>query len=214
MAPPLDVRPRIMFNPAMRSPNFMLPALIGIILQVITVFLTAFSIVRERERGTLDQLLVTPISAPGVILGKVMPYWFIAFLETLGVIAVMRFIFRVPITGDVILLLSMAVVFVCTTSAMGLLISSRARNQLQAVQMAYSVILPSFLLSGFVFPRDSMPLVMKWAGYVIPVSYYIDMMRGIVLRGTGWTDVWPHAAALAVICTVCLGLSIVGFRKE
>jgi ABC-type multidrug transport system permease subunit len=211
---PLEVRPRVLFNPGMRSPNFMLPALIGIILQVITVLLTAFSIVRERERGTLDQLFVTPITSHGVMLGKLLPYWLIASFETAGVVAVMRFLFQVPIHGDLVLLSCVSLVFVCSTSAIGLLISSRSHNQLQALQMAYSVILPSVLLSGFLFSRDTMPAVMYWASYLIPVTYFIEIMRGIVLRGSGWADVWPYTAVLIAICFACLGLSALGFRKS
>jgi ABC-type multidrug transport system permease subunit len=214
LQPPLDVRPRVLFNPAMRSPNFMLPALSGVVLQVITILLTAFSIVRERERGTLDQLLVTPITAQGVILGKLLPYWLIALFETGGVVAVMRLVFDVPIRGDLALLSCVSLVFVCATSAIGLLISSRSQNQLQAMQMAYSVILPSVLLSGFLFPRDMMPGPMYAASYLIPVTYFIEIMRGIVLRGSGWTDVWPYTAVLIAICSSCLGLSALGFRKD
>ncbi|MBI4446398.1 MAG: ABC transporter permease [Acidobacteria bacterium] len=209
----VEVRPKMLFNPDMRSANFMVPGLIAIILQIITTFLTAFSIVRERERGTLEQLLVTPVRPAGLMLGKLAPYCVIAFLETCGVLVVMRWIFDVPIQGNLLLLLAVAVLFLLTALGIGLLISTRAQNQVQAMQMAYFVILPSILLSGFVFPRESMPAVMQWVGYLIPASYFIEVMRGIVLRGAGWLELWENIAALALMGFLFLTVSALRFRK-
>lgn len=212
--PPVEVRPKMLFNPDMRSANFMVPGLIAIILQIITTFLTAFSLVRERERGTLEQLLVTPVRPLGLILGKLTPYCVIAFLETCGVLLVMHFIFQVPVNGNVLLLMGLAVLFLVTALGIGLLISTKAQNQVQAMQMAYFVILPSILLSGFMFPRESMPLVMQWVGHLIPATYFIDIIRGIVLRGAGFVELWPNVAALTLMAIFFLAFSTLRLQKK
>lgn len=211
---PIEVRPKMLFNPDMRSTNFMVPGLIAIILQIVTTFLTAFSLVRERERGTLEQLLVTPVKPLGLVLGKLTPYCIIAFLETCGVLLVMYFIFRVPINGSLLLLLSLSVLYLVTALGIGLLISTKAVTQVQAMQMAYPIMLPSVLLSGFMFPRESMPAVMQWVGNLVPATYFIDIMRGIVLRGASWAQLWPDAMVLVVMALLFVGLSVLRLRRK
>ncbi len=211
---PIEMRPKMLFNPDSRSANFMVPGLVAIILQVITTLLTAFAIVRERERGTLEQLLVTPIRPFGLMLGKLVPYGLIGFFEACTVLTVMRVIFNVPIKGSVILLLLLSVLFLFTALSIGLLISTKAQNQMQAFQLAFLITLPSVLLSGFMFPRDSMPLPMKMVGYFIPVTHFIEIIRGIVLRGATILDLWPQVAALAGMGMALLILSALRFRKK
>ena len=211
---PIEVRPKMLFNPDSRSANFMVPGLVAIILQVITTLLTAFSIVRERERGTLEQLLVTPIKPFGLMLGKLVPYGLIGFFETCTVLTVMRVVFDVPIKGSVPLLLALAVLFLFTALAIGLLISTRAQNQIQAFQLAWLILLPSVLLSGFMFPRNSMPVVMQALGYLIPATHFMEIIRGIVLRGATLKDLLPEVVTLAAMGLVLVVLSAVRFHKK
>lgn len=196
----IDVRPRMLFNPSLRSANFLVPGLVGVIMQIITLFLTALAIVGERERGTLDQLLVTPIGSTGLMLGKIVPYAAIGFVDFLGVFAAMILVFKVPIAGDVGLLLVLAIGFLLTALGLGLLVSSIARSQLQAMLMTMAIMLPSILLSGFFFERDAMPYVMQLVGYAIPLTYFLEILRGIILRGAGIADLWPSVTAM-----LCLG---------
>ena len=211
---PIDIRPKVLFNPDARSANFMVPGLVAIILQVITTLLTAFSIVREREQGTLDQLLVSPIKPFGLMLGKLVPYGLIGFFETCTVLTVMRVAFDVPINGSVVLLLVLAVLFLFTALAIGLLISTRAQNQVQAFQLAWLILLPSVLLSGFMFPRSSMPFFMQVLGYLIPATHFMEIIRGIVLRGATVEDLLPEIVTLAGMGLILVVLSALRFRKK
>jgi ABC-type multidrug transport system permease subunit len=212
--PLIEVRPKMLFNPDARSANFMVPGLVAIILQVITTLLTAFSIVRERERGTMEQLLVTPIRPFGLMLGKLVPYGLIGFFETCTVLAVMRLIFDVPINGSPALLLALSVLFLFTALAIGLLISTRAQNQVQAFQMAWLILLPSVLLSGFMFPRTSMPFFMQVIGYLIPATHFMEIIRGIVLRGATLAHLWPEVVTLAVMGLMLIVMSALRFKKK
>jgi ABC-type multidrug transport system permease subunit len=210
----IDVRPRMLFNPSLRSANFFVPGLVGIILQLITVFLMSLSIVGERERGTLDQLLVTPIGATGLMLGKIVPYAMVSTIDFFGVLGAMVFIFQVPIAGSVPLLLILSFGFLLVALGFGLLISSVARTQAQAVLMTFAVTLPSVLLSGFVFERDLMPAVLQWIGYVIPLTYFLEILRGIVLRGAGLADLWPSVTAMLVLGIFLLTVATVRFSRR
>ena len=212
-APLIDVRPRMLFNPSLRSANFLVPGLIGVIMQLITIFLTSLSIVGERERGTLDQLLVTPIGTTGLMLGKIAPYAVIGFVDFLAVLGAMRFVFGVPIAGNVWLLLLLAIGFLVASLGLGLLISSVARTQAQAMLMAFGAMMPSILLSGFFFERDAMPLVMQWIGYAIPLTYFLELLRGIVLRGETLSSLWPSVTAMLALGTVLIVVASVRFAK-
>jgi len=211
---PIEIRPKMLFNPDSRSANFMVPGLIAVILQIITTLLTAFSIVRERERGTLEQLLVTPVRPFGLMLGKLVPYGLIGIVETLTVLTVMRLVFDVPINGSLWLLLALSLLFLFTALAIGLLISTKAQSQMQALQLAWLIMLPSVLLSGFMFPRDSMPIVMQVVGYLVPATHFMEIIRGIVLRGATLVDLLPEVITLAVMGILLLILSAFRFRKK
>lgn len=211
---PIEVRPKMLFNPDSRSANFMVPGLIAVILQIITTLLTAFSIVREREQGTLEQLLVTPVRPFGLMLGKLVPYGIIGIVETFTVLTVMRLVFDVPINGSLLLLLSLSILFLFTALAIGLLISTKAQNQMQALQFAWLIMLPSVLLSGFMFPRDSMPVVMRFIGYLVPATHFMEIIRGIVLRGATLFDLLPEVLTLVFMGLVLLVLSAFRFRKK
>src|SRR5712691_10117320 len=168
---PVEIRPQILFNPEMRSPNFFVPGVIGIVLQIATCFATAMSLVRERERGTLEQLLVSPLSRWGLMLGKITPYLCIGMLMAAGLFAVMRWLFQVPITGDLTALMFATVLYVFALLSLGLLISTRAANQIQALQMTMIFLLPSVFFSGFIFPRDTMPWIFYAIGSALPATY-------------------------------------------
>ncbi|MDZ4342118.1 MAG: ABC transporter permease [Candidatus Binatia bacterium] len=210
----IDIRPRLLFNPNLESVNFFVPGLIGIILQLVTVFLTAFAIVRERERGTLEQLLVTPVSKGGLILGKLLPYTAIGFGQTGMVLLVMVFHFGVPIHGSVALLLILSGVFLVPALGIGIVISTFAKNQGEAMQMSLMSMLPSFLLSGFVFPRESMPTVIYLISLFIPATYYLEILRGIILRGAGIAVLWDEAVVLVGFGIFFMVLSALRFKKH
>jgi ribosome-dependent ATPase len=211
---PVEVRPRLLYNPELKSAHFFVPALVGIILQLVTLFLTSFAIVRERELGTLEQLFVTPVGRGGLLLGKLIPYSLIGFAETLIILLVMVFAFRVPIQGNLLLLLALSALFLFTALGLGLLVSTIARTQVQAIQVAFMIMLPSILLSGFVFPRQTMPTPIYMLTFAIPVTYFLEILRGIILRSAGFYDLLPHIAGLTVCCTVILAVSIARFRKQ
>jgi ABC transporter DrrB family efflux protein len=214
LALPIEVRPRLLYNPDLKSAFFFVPGLIGIIMQLVTLFLTSFAIVRERELGTLEQLFVTPVGRAGLLLGKLIPYALIGFVETLIVLAVMVFIFGVPIRGDLLLLLVLSVLFLFTALGLGLLVSTLARTQLQAIQFAFIIMMPSILLSGFVFPRQAMPAPIYVITFAIPVTYFLEILRGIILRSASLAELWPHVVGLATCCVLILTLSIARFRKQ
>jgi ribosome-dependent ATPase len=210
---PVDVRSRVLFNPQLRSANFFVPGLIGVVLQIGTVVLTAFAVVREREAGTLEQVLVTPVSRGGLMLGKLLPYSLIGFVQFSTVLVVMVVVFRVPVRGGVGLLYALSVLFVLATLSLGLLISTFARTQGQALQMAIMVIVPSILLSGFVFPRESMPLPIYALTFLIPATYYIEILRGIIIRGADLATLWDEALVLAAMSVALVTLSVLRFRR-
>ena len=210
---PIEMRPRLLYNPNLESSHFFVPGLVGLILQLVTLFLTAFAVARERELGTLEQLFVTPVGRSGLLLGKLGPYAVLGFVEMLLILTVMVYVFRVPIHGSIPLLLGLAGLFLVCSLGLGLLVSTLARTQLQAMQFAFLVMLPSVLLSGFMFPRDQMPFVIYLLTFAIPVTYFLQILRGIVLRGSQFHDLIPSVAGLTICCLAILGLSVRRFRK-
>ncbi len=183
-------------------------------MQLITIFLMALSIVGEREKGTLDQLLVTPIGITGLMLGKIVPYAMIGSIDFFAVLLAMVVVFQVPIAGSVPLLLVLSLLFLLVALGLGLLISSVATTQVQALLMTFAVTLPSILLSGFFFERDLMPPVLQWIGYAIPLTYFLEILRGIVLRGAGLAELWPSVTALVVLGVLLLTVASVRFSHR
>jgi ABC-2 type transport system permease protein len=211
---PVEARRKVLFNPDSRSPNFLLPGMIVVLLQMMTVTLTAFAIVRERERGTLEQLFMTPVRPVGLMLGKIVPYAVVSFAELCVVLALMRTAFGVPIRGNVLLLLALALPFIVAMLGLGLLISTRARSQQEAIQMAFGTMMPSIFLSGYIFPIDTMPAFFQWVSRAIPATYLIEIARGVILRGAGFGDLWPQGLALAAMSVLFIGVSARRFRKK
>jgi len=204
-AMPIEVRPSVRYNPATRSANFFVPGLVAILLQVMTILLIALSLVRERERGTLEQLTMSPVAPLGLMVGKMIPYGMLAFGELCAILFVMRVIFLVPIHGSVFLLLAMSLPFLLTVLALGLVISTRAHTQAEAFQLSMGTILPSIFLSGYIFLIDNMPTFFKGISRLIPATYYIQILRGIILRGAGIRELWINAVVLTVMgCAMIL----------
>ena len=210
----VDMRPKILFNPDSRSPNFFLPGLTAILLLNVTTFLTAFSIVREKERGTLEQLFVTPVRPMGLLLGKLLPYLFIGFFELCLILTLMRWVFSVPIHGSVLLLAFLSLPYIFVSLSLGILISSKAGTQAQAMQLAFLTILPSIFFSGYIFPRETMPKFFYVLSYFVPATYFINITRGVILRGAGWAHLWMDGMALFLIGTILLIIAARRFQNK
>jgi len=210
----VDMRPKLLFNPDSRSPNFFLPGLTAILLLNVTTFLTAFAIVREKERGTLEQLFVTPVRPFGLLLGKLLPYFGIGFFELCNILFFMRFVFRVPIHGNVFLLAFLSLPYIFVSLSLGMLISSKANTQGEAMQLAFLTILPSIFFSGYIFPRETMPLFFHAISYLVPASYFINITRGIILRGAGLQHLWIDGLALFAMGTFLLIIAARRFSNK
>jgi len=210
---PLVPFPLLLFNPDSRSANLLIPGLVAVLLTFSGTVLAAFSIVKERERGTLEQLMVTPVSPVAVVLGKLLPYLGLGFAQLLLILPLMTFVFGVPIHGSVGLLLALSLIYLFALLATGLLVSSRANTQMEAIQGAQAFLLPSIMLSGYIFPIASLPRFLQVISRILPATHFIAIARGIIIRGAGFTDLWPSVAALLILCAILVGLSTRAFRK-
>jgi len=197
IALPIDVRVRPLYNPALRNAVYIVPGLIGMILSNILIIITALAIVRERETGTLEQLIVTPLAKWEIMLGKIIPYVFVGYIQMTTVLLVGHWLFHVPVRGPLLALYVATFVFIVANLGLGLFISTLGRNQAQVTQTAFLFLLPNVLLSGFMFPREAMPVGARIAGLILPLTYYLQIVRGIVLKGNGLTQLWPQWLALA-----------------
>jgi len=205
---------RVWYNPELVSKDFMVPGVLALLLLLITTNMSAMAIVRERELGTLEQLHVTPLGRFELILGKLLPYGVVGFIDVLLVMAVAVFWFEVPLLGSPALLLAASAVYVLCTLALGLFISTISQTQQQAMMTAmFFFLVPMIYLSGFIFPIENMPVVIQWATTVIPLRYYLVIVRGIFLKGVGFDLLWPHFAALAVWGVVVLALATARSHK-
>lgn len=213
-SPGIDLSTKVWYNPNMDSTTFNIPGLIGLILQNITIMLTAFALVREKERSTIEQLIVTPVKSTELILGKMIPYILIGYLGFLVTYFLGTYWFSVHTAGSIPLLLLLGLLFVIVALAMGMLISTLAQNQLQAMQVTFLILLPSILLSGFIFPRDSMPLIIRAVSYAIPLTYFLEISRGIMLKGIGLKYLWPNVVALFGFAIVLLSIATLRFKKS
>lgn len=210
----VNVNTKVMYNPDLRNQNFTIPGLIGLIMQNITILLTAFALVRERERGTIEQLTVSPLKAGEIILGKLVPYIFIGYLDFLFSLVLGITWFHVPINGSLLLLLILGFAFVICALAIGILISTISRTQLQAMQLTILVLLPSILLSGFVFPREAMPKAIQLIGNVLPLTYFLNILRGIITKGVGFQYLVSDVTMMCILGGVLLILSIIRFAVK
>ena len=210
---PLEARVRPRYNPGLRSPNYIVPGLVGVILTITMVLVTAMAIVRERERGTLEQLIVTPITKTELMLGKIAPYVGVGMVQMTAVLVLGRFVFDVPLTGNVLLLYGIALVFVIASLSLGLFVSTLVRTQQQAMQASFFFVLPNILLSGFMFPRQAMPLVFQWLGALLPLTHFLKVLRGILLKGVGVTELWQEMLLLVLFAVGLIALAVRRFQK-
>ncbi len=210
----IGISTKVLYNPTMKNQNHTIPGLIGLIMQNITIILTAFALVREKERGTLEQLMVSPIRSMELILGKMVPYIVIGFIDFIYALLLGIYWFKVPFAGNMGLLILLGSGFVVCALSIGMLISTIAKTQLQAMQMAFLALLPSVLLSGFVFPREAMPKLIQVIGYFIPLTYFLNIVRGIILKGVGIEYLLNDILLLSLLGCLLLILSIVRFKKK
>jgi ABC-2 type transport system permease protein len=210
---PIRLHPLYLFNPDSRTANLLIPGLVAILLTFSGTLLAAFAIVRERERGTLEQLMVTPASPIAVVLGKLLPYLVLSFLQLLFILFLMTVVFRVPIHGSLPLLLALSTVYLFALLSLGLLVSSRARTQMEAIQLAQGFLLPSIMLSGYIFPLSSLPGPLRVVSQFLPATHFIAIARGIIIRGATFPDLWRSVAALLAIAVVLVAASTRAFHK-
>lgn len=210
---PYDIRIRAWYNPDFVTAFYMVPGILGIILTMTMVMITSMAIVRERENGTLEQLIVTPLKSYELMLGKIIPYIFVGYVQATLALLVGIVIFDLPIRGSLGLLYGLASLFIVASLTLGVLISSFAKTQMQAMQMSFFVFLPSILLSGFMFPREAMPKLFYYIGNIIPLTYFLQILRGIVLKGIGLEFLWPQVLSLLVFIMITLVLSVKKFKK-
>jgi ABC-2 type transport system permease protein len=210
---PVDVRTRVLYNPDLLSSYNVVPGLIAIILFQTATSLTALAIVKERERGTIEQLIVTPIRNWELILAKIIPYILVSFADTVLILVVGTVLFGVPIRGSLILLFAMTGLYLLPTLGYGLFISTVARTQQQAQLMVMPLMLPAFMLSGYLFPISSLPVVLQFVGALLPTTYFIYIMRAVVVKGVGLELIIPQTIALSVFAVALLGLAAWRFRK-
>ncbi|NLK52383.1 MAG: ABC transporter permease [Syntrophomonadaceae bacterium] len=212
--PPYEVRVRPWYNPDGITAYYMVPAILGIVVTMTMVIITAVAIVRERERGTLEQLLVTPIKPYELMIGKILPYIVLGYIQITVALLVGVLVFHVPIRGSLLELYLLTLFFITASLGLGILISNLAKNQMQAFQMSFFVMLPSILLSGFMFPRDAMPKFIYYISALIPLTYYLDIIRGIILKGIGFSYLIGQVTSLLVFSVVLLIVSTLKFKKK
>lgn len=213
--PVLDLRPRVWFNPDLESKNYIIPGIIAVVMGLIAALLTSLTVAREWERGTMEQLIATPVRPAELILGKLLPYFVIGMIDVLIGLLMALFLFEVPLRGSVVLLFAVSAFFIVGTLAQGILISTLARQQLLASQLAMvSTFLPAFLLSGFTFAIANMPVPVQAITLVVPARYFVALVKGIFLRGVGLGAMWPDALFLVLFAIIVAGLAIAKFRKQ
>jgi ABC-2 type transport system permease protein len=211
----IEANPRVWFNPELTSSNFMVPGVVAMVLMIITMTLTSLGIVKEKEIGTLEQLMVTPIKPHELILGKLIPFVIIGFVDAVIVLAVAHFWFEVPIRGSLPLLFLLSFLFILTTLGLGLFVSTIAKSQQQAMLIAqFFFFIPFIFLSGFTFPISNMPDTIRAITYIIPLRYYLEILRALLLKGAGLEDLWFQALMLLVIGVAVLWLSVLRFHKK
>jgi ABC-2 type transport system permease protein len=214
LTPPVEVRTQVWYNPDLVNAYFMIPGVIGMILYALTSILTATAIVRERERGTIEQLIVTPIRPWELIVGKLLPYVILGFLNTIEVLALGHWWFGVPIAGSLWLIFGLSGLFLMSSLGIGLLASTTANTQQEAMLVVWMTLLPGLFLSGFFFPLQAMPEVLRWISYLMPLRYYLNIIRTLMLKGVGVQALLPDVIALIIFGVGIMSLAALRFRKR
>jgi len=212
--PEVVARTRVWFNPDLYSRNYFVPGVVANILMLVTLMLTALAIVREKEIGTMEQLMVTPMRPVELMLGKTLPFAIIGLVDVCLITAAALLIFHVPLHGSFLLLLFCALLFLMTNLGAGLFLSTISQTQQQAMMMSFFFSTPAFMLSGFAFPIRNMPVPVQWLTYLNPIRYFIEIVRGIFLKGAGLSVLWPQMLCLTVYGVIILGVSAMRFRKK
>jgi drug efflux transport system permease protein len=212
--PPVDIRVRPLYNPALKSAIFIVPGIIGLILSVTMLMITSMSVVREREQGTLEQLIVTPLTRGEIMIGKIAPYVLVGYVQLTAVLTLGHLIFGMPIRGSLLVVYAVTFLFITANLGLGLFVSTLARTQTQSMQGSYFFFLPNVLLSGFMFPREAMPHVAREVGLLFPLTYYIQILRGVVLKGANFIDVLPQTLMLLLLAILFFGFSVKRFQKR
>jgi ABC-2 type transport system permease protein len=213
-APALSLEVDTWYNPELRTAVFVVPGIVGLILTMTMVMLTAMALARERERGTLEQLIVSPVRSVELVVGKIVPYIAIGYVQMTLIFTLGAVVFRVPLVGSMPLVYAVASLFIAANLALGLAFSAVARTQQQAMQMSFFFLLPNILLSGFMFPWEAMPAPARYLSQALPLTHFLRITRAVVLRGAGWDDIRSEVAALGVIVAVLVTLSTLRFQKK
>lgn len=211
--PPVTVSVRPWYNPGQRSAVYIVPGIIGVLLSMTLVLITSVSIVRERETGTLEQLIVTPIGKLSIMIGKLAPFVIVGYVQITVILVLGVLLFQVPVAGSVALLYLLALPFIVANLGVGLLLSTLVRTQSQAMQLGFLFLLPNILLSGFMFPRAAMPAIAQWIGAALPLTYFLDVLRGILVKGVAAGTLLPEAVALTLFSVGTIAVSVRRFAK-
>jgi ABC-2 type transport system permease protein len=212
---PLELLPKVLYNPDLVSRNFMVPGVLAMIIMIMTMMLSSMALVRETELGTMEQLLVTPLKPGSIIVGKLVPYALVGTVEIMTALPVVLFWFKVPLRGSLVVLAGLTLPFMLCTLGLGLLVSTLARTQQQAMMIATFVfMLPQIYLSGFVFPIQNMPAIFQWITYAVPLRYYVTVLRGVFLKGVGVDVLWPQGLAMTVLGILILTTARLRFRQR
>ena len=214
LQPPVDVHTSVWYNPDMVSSYFMIPGLIGLILAAIMGIVTATAVVRERERGTIEQLIVTPIRPWELVVGKILPYTVLGLFDTIIIIAVGHWWFGVPVRGSLVLIFLLSALLLLSGLGVGLFVSTVADTQQEAILTVFMTVLPSIFLAGFIYPLEAMPVVLQWISYAIPLRYFLAIIRTLMLKGVGIESILPNVIALAIFGVVIMGAAALRFRKR
>ena len=210
---PLEVRVRPWYNPALKSSSYIVPGLVGLLLSITLIVMMSMAIVRERERGTLEQLVVTPIGKTSLMLGKITPFAVVGYVQMTVILTLGKVLFDIPLRGSLLLLYGLSAAFIVANLGLGLFVSTVAKTQAQAMQMSFMFMLPNILLSGYMFPREAMPAPAQWIGLLLPLTHYLKILRGILLRQAGFEAIWPQALILTGFAVVVLAMSVKRFSK-
>lgn len=211
---PDGVEPEVLFNPGLDTAPVMVPSLIGLIMLFVGTVITSLGVVREREQGTLEQLAVMPLRAVDVAVGKIAPYFVVALVDLVLVTIAGVWLFDVPFNGSLLALVAFGLVFLFTVLGIGVAISTVSRSQGEAIQLAIMVMLPQVMLSGMIFPLDSMAAGVRWIGYLLPLTWFVQGMRGVFLRGSDWSALWLPLGVLAAMAVVVFGFALLRFRRD
>jgi len=206
---------RVWYNPTLKTRNFMVPGIVGLLVTLITLILTSLAVVKEKEIGTMEQLIVTPLKPYQMIIGKLVPFMILGFIAVIIVLAAMSVIFNIPVKGSILFLFFSSFLYVLSTLGLGLFVSTISKTQAQAMMIAiFAVMMPMIYLSGFAFPIENMPKIIQYISYIIPLRYFITIIRGVILKGTGFAELWGNALVLFGMGVAILAISSLQFRKR